>query len=101
MSAARVPAVWRESFSELRALAGRSDVLVVAAALTCYSAIGLVPLFAIGSRVTAAVLGPEDVMRTAQGIARYIHGPLQLDRATIGFARTAASAPWWTVLVSL
>jgi membrane protein len=101
MSAARVPAVVREFLSGLRARAGRSDVLVVAAALTCYSAIGLVPLFAIGSRVTAALLGPHDVVRTAQGIARYIRGPLQLDKATVAFARTATSAPWWTVLAAL
>lgn len=101
MSAARVPAVWSDFFSGLRARAGRSDVLVVAAALTCYSAIGLVPLFAIGSRVTAAVLGTQDVVRTAQGIARYIRGPLHLDRATVAFARTAASAPWWSVLAAL
>jgi hypothetical protein len=41
------------------------------------------------------------VIRTAQGIARYIHGPLQLDRATVAFARTAAAAPWWTALAAL
>jgi hypothetical protein len=101
MSTARLPAGLREQISGLRARAGRSDMLVVAAALTSYSAIGLVPLFAIGSRVAAAILGPEDVVRTAQGIARYLHGPLHLDRATVAFARTATSAPWWVVLVAL
>jgi hypothetical protein len=101
VSAARVPAVLREQASGLRARAERSDMFVVAAALTCYSAIGLVPLFAIGSRVAAGVLGPAKVLATAQGIARYIHGPLHLDRATVAFARTVTAAPWWTVLVSL
>jgi uncharacterized BrkB/YihY/UPF0761 family membrane protein len=101
MSTADLPSVLKRFLVGLRARAGRSDVLVVAAALTCYSAIGLVPLFAIGSRIAAAVLGPEDVVRTAQGIARYIRGPLHLDRAAVAFARTAGSARWWRILAAL
>ncbi|GGL94160.1 YhjD/YihY/BrkB family envelope integrity protein [Nakamurella endophytica] len=86
---------------ELRRLARRSDMMVVAAALTCYSAFGLVPLLAIGVQLTAAVLGPDRMTQTADGLARFLPGPLGLDADVAAFARQAVAAPWWTVLVAL
>ena len=84
-----------------RERAGRSDVMVVAAALTSYAAFGLIPVVAIGTRVAAWCFGAEEVTSAAQGLARFLHGPLGLDEQVVEFARSAASAPWWTVLVAL
>jgi membrane protein len=75
--------------------------MLVAAALTCYAAFGLVPLLAIGSRIAAAVFGRDDVVRAAAGVAQFVHGPLHLDRGIVQFASTAASAKWWTVVVAV
>ncbi|MGN6608154.1 MAG: YhjD/YihY/BrkB family envelope integrity protein [Jatrophihabitans sp.] len=85
----------------LRARARRSDVFVVAAALTCYASFGLIPLLAIGTRVAAACFGRHDVARTAEGLARYLHGPLGLGDRIVAFAHSAAATSWWTVLVAL
>ncbi|GAB2480493.1 YhjD/YihY/BrkB family envelope integrity protein [Jatrophihabitans fulvus] len=75
--------------------------MVVAAALTTYSALGLVPLLAIGVRVATAVFGSGAVLETADGLARYLPGPLHLDDQVAGFARSAVQAPWWTAVLAL
>lgn len=75
--------------------------MVVAAALTCYAAFGLVPLLAIGTRVASGLLGPAEVVRTARDLAAFLHGPLHLDREVVAFARTASAAPSWTALVAV
>jgi membrane protein len=85
----------------LRARARRSDAMVVAAALTCYAAFGVVPLLAIGTRVASWCFGAEDVLHTARDLAAFLHGPLHLDREVVAFARAAAAAPWWTTLVAV
>ena len=85
----------------VRDRAARSDVMLVAAALTCYAAFGLVPVLAIGSRIAAAVFGRNEVVRTAVGLSQFVHGPLHLDRGIVEFARSASSAKWWTVFVAL
>jgi membrane protein len=91
----------REVAGGLRAGARRSDVMVVAAALTCYAAFGLVPLIAVGTRIAAAVYGPARVVGTARDLARYLHGPLHLDADVVAFARVATTTSWWTVLLAL
>ena len=85
----------------LRIRAQRSDAMVVAAALTCYAALGLVPLLAIGVRVSAACFGADAVLTTAHELAGFLPGPLHLDVQVVDFARSASRAPWWTVLVAL
>ena len=75
--------------------------MVVAAALTCYATFGLVPLLAIGVRGASWFFGAGEVRETAHGLAGFLHGPLHLDADVIAFARTAAHAPWWTLLVAL
>jgi uncharacterized BrkB/YihY/UPF0761 family membrane protein len=85
----------------LRVRARRSDVFVVAAALTCYASFGLVPLLAIGTRVAAALFGRDEVVHTAAGVGRFLHGPLGLEHHIVAFAGTAARTSWWTVLAAL
>ncbi|MBM9468895.1 YhjD/YihY/BrkB family envelope integrity protein [Nakamurella leprariae] len=97
----RLLASVRETVRDVRRLARRSDMMVVAAALTCSAAFGLVPLLAIGARVAAWLLGPERVQRAAAGIAQFVPGPLGLDASVVEFTREAVAAPWWTVLLAL
>jgi membrane protein len=85
----------------LRERAGRSDVMVVAAALTCYAAFGLIPLLAIATRIAAWCFGADEVVATANGVAGFLHGPLGLGHQVVAFARQAAQAPGWSVLVAL
>lgn len=85
----------------LRSHAGRSDAMVVAAALTCFAAFGMVPLLAIGVRVAAWCFGTPAAVATAQGLARFVPGPLGLNREVVVFAGHAARTPWWTTLVAL
>lgn len=87
--------------SELRQRARRSDAMVVAAALTTYAALGLVPLLAIGVQIASAVFGADAVVLFADRLAAFLHGPLHLDRQVAGFARSATQAPWWTALLAL
>lgn len=75
--------------------------MVVAAALTCYAAFGVVPLLAIGARVASWFFGPSAVVATARDVAAFLHGPLHLDREVVAFARSASEARWWTVLIAL
>ncbi|WP_375497296.1 YhjD/YihY/BrkB family envelope integrity protein [uncultured Jatrophihabitans sp.] len=97
----RAVSLLREIAGGLRDRARRSDVMVVAAALTCYAAFGLVPLLAIGTRVAAGVYGSSRVVGAAQFLARYVPGALHLDRSVVAFARSASGAPWWTALLAL
>lgn len=75
--------------------------MVVAAALTCYAAFGLIPLLAIATRISAWWFGADRVVTTASGVAGFVHGPLGLGREVVAFARQAARAPWWSVLVAV
>ena len=83
------PSQLRDVLAGVRDRASRSDVMVVAAALTCYAAFGFVPLMAIGTRVAAAVFGRARVSDTARGIAQFVPGPLHLDRGIVEFAASA------------
>ena len=91
----------REVFGDLRRSAQRSDVMVVAAAMTCYAVFGLVPLMAIGTRVASGLYGAGRVVGAARDLARYLGGPLGVDHAVVGFAQAATTASWWTVLLAL
>lgn len=84
-----------------RARAGRSDLMVVAAAMTCYAAFGFVPLLAIGTRVAASVFGRQEVLHTAVGVAQFVPGPLHLNRDMVQFVQSASAARWWTVVIAL
>jgi uncharacterized BrkB/YihY/UPF0761 family membrane protein len=86
---------------ELRTSAGRSDVMVVAAAMTSYAIFGLVPLLAIGTRVASGLYGAAHVVRAAEDLAQFLGGPLGLGRDVVAFARSAATTSWWTVLAAL
>ncbi len=91
----------REVVGGVRQRASASDVMVVAAAMTCYAVFGLVPLLAIGTRVAAALLGEHEVIRTGAGVARFVPGPIHLDRGIVTFTHAAAGASWWGVLAAL
>lgn len=75
--------------------------MVVSAALTCYAVLGLVPLLAIGVCVAAGCFGGDAVVATADSVAVFLRSPLHLDVQAVAFARTAATAPWWTAAVAL
>lgn len=81
--------------------AQRSDLVLVAAAMTAYAVLGFVPLLAIGLRVGAALFGPERVVSTGDQLARFLPGPLGIDVAVRTLARTATSISWWSVLVAV
>jgi uncharacterized BrkB/YihY/UPF0761 family membrane protein len=96
-----VPSLLRDIVPLLRTRARRSDVMVVAAALTCYAAFGVVPLLAIAVRLASWWLGAPAVIATVQDLAAFVHGPLHLDTELVAFARGAAHARWWTALIAL
>lgn len=75
--------------------------MLVAAAMTAYALIGLVPLLAIGVRVSAALVGRGAVADAASSLAGYLAGPLPLDEGVRAVAAGAARASWWTVLLAL
>lgn len=83
------------------ALARRSDPMVVAAAMTAYAAIGLVALLAVALRVTAALVGADDVRAMAGDLANYVPGPLGVDTAVRDLAAGAVRMSWWAVLSAL
>lgn len=78
--------------------AARSDLMVVAAAMTAYAAIGLVALLAVALRVTAAFIGPDDVREMASALAAFVPGPLGLDQAVTDLTAGAVRMSWWAVL---
>ena len=92
---------WHEVALRLTETARRSDVMVSAAALTCYAAFGMMPLLAIGVRVATCCFGPADVANTAAGLARFVPGPLHLDTQLETFVNSAARTPWWTVAAAV
>jgi uncharacterized BrkB/YihY/UPF0761 family membrane protein len=85
----------------LRETARRSDVMVVAAAMTCYALFGLIPLLAVGTRVAGGVYGSDQVVRAAHDLSRYLGGPLGIGRGVVAFSQTAVNASWWTSAVAV
>lgn len=84
-----------------RARAGRSDLMVVAAAMTFYAVIGLVPLLAAGLRVAAALTSPDRVLGTGRAVAAFVPGALGVDRAVVGLTTAAIGTSWWAVLAAV
>ncbi len=97
----RIPALLASIVRGVRERAARSDLMVVAAALTCFAGLGLVPLLAAAIRIDAAILGRATMIRTTDGLARYLPGPLHVDLVVRSFGAQAASTPWWSVLVAV
>lgn len=85
----------------VRDRAGRSDVLLVAGALTFYALIGFVPLVVIGLRVAAAVYGRAAVLECADGIAKFAPGPLGVGDGIRSLADSASRISWWAVVATL
>src|ERR1700753_237459 len=90
----------RQLSADLRRAAKRSDIMVVAAAMACYAAFGLVPLLSIATRIASGVYGSGRVHEVAQALSQYVKGPLKLDSGIVEFARTASEAEWWTLVVA-
>jgi membrane protein len=82
----------------VRRRSARSDLMVVAAAMTAYAAIGLVALLAVAFRFTSALLGADEVRSLAADLAAYVPGPLGIDRAIVDIAAGASTMSWWAVL---
>lgn len=77
------------------------DVLLYAAGLTFYAALGLVPLLLIGLRLSAVLLGQDAVRQTGEVLARYTPSRLGVGEAVAAVAATGARAGWATVLVAI
>ena len=75
--------------------------MLVAAAMTAYVLIGLVPLLAVGVRVATAVVGSDAVTSTGAALARYLEGPLPLDEGIRAVTAGADEMSWWTALLAL
>lgn len=91
----------RWAIAGVRTRAQRSDLMLVAAGLTFYAVVGLIPMLAIGIRIAAALLGPGAVTDTAASLARFVPGRLGVDDAVRDLAAGAASASWWSAAVAI
>ncbi|MCW2604014.1 MAG: putative glycosyl transferase, partial [Pseudonocardiales bacterium] len=74
---------------------------LVAAGLTFYAVVGLIPMLAIGIRIGAAVLGRAAVLDTADRLAEFVPGTLGVDAAVRQLGAGAASASWGSVAVAV
>jgi membrane protein len=83
------------------ARAQRSDLMLVAAGLTFYAVVGLIPLLAVGIRVAAALLGSDAVQSAAQELSDFVPGSLGADEAVRDLAAGAAGASWWSAAVAI
>lgn len=75
--------------------------MLVAAGLTFYAVVGLIPLLAIGLRIGAAVLGRDPLLQTADRLAGFVPGTLGADDAIRDLAAGATTASWWSVLIAV
>jgi membrane protein len=82
----------------VRERAERSDLLLVAAALTCYAVLGVIPILAVGIRVAAALIGRDAVVSAGQDLARFAPGSLGIDRGIRALCRGASTMSWMAVL---
>jgi membrane protein len=82
----------------VRERAQRSDLLLVAAGLTCYAVLGLIPVLAVGIRVAAALVGSGHVVASGRELARFVPGPLGIDRGIMALCRGAAVMSWLAAL---
>lgn len=87
--------------SGVQSRAQRSDLMLVAAGLTFYAVVGLIPLLAIGIRIAAALLGHDAVLDTATSLAGFVPGRLGVDDAIRDLAAGAATASWWSAAVAI
>jgi membrane protein len=78
--------------------AQRSDLTLVAAAMTFYALIGVVPLLVIAVRITAAVVGRGSVLQTSAAVARFLPGSFGVDDGVRALARDAVGLHWWAAL---
>jgi membrane protein len=79
--------------------AQRSDLTLVAAAMTFYALIGVVPLLVIGVRITASVVGSASVLHTSDALARFLPGSFGVDDGVRALARDAIGLHWWATAV--
>ena len=96
-----ISSVLRAVARGVKARTARSDLMLVAAGMTFYAVVGLVPLLAVGLRVAAAFTSPADVEATGRAVAAFVPGPLGVDRAVTGLAAAAATVSWWAVLAAV
>ncbi len=77
------------------------DVLLYAAGLTFFAALGLVPLLLIGVRVSTLLLGADAVRETGDALARFTPSRLGVSDALRSFSDNGARVGWLSVLVAL
>jgi membrane protein len=84
-----------------RIRAANADVLLGAAALTFYAALGVVPLLLIALRLASALTSAASVRGTAEALSAYLPGPLRVDAAIRWFADHASLASWGAVTAAV
>jgi uncharacterized BrkB/YihY/UPF0761 family membrane protein len=89
-----VVAVTREALS-------RHDALLAAAGLTCYVALGAVPLLALSGRIVSLLIGSHDVTQSGAAAARYLPRHLDLAPAARAVAAGATRLPWGGAVAAL
>ncbi len=75
-------------------------MLLYAAGLTFYAAIGLVPLFLIGLRFTSVILSPAAVRETGDALAHYTPSRLGVADAIRALGSTGGRVGWASVLAA-
>jgi membrane protein len=98
LSAVTARPLLRSVVGGVRARAERSDLALVAAALTCYAVLGLIPILAVGIRVAAALVGQAPVLSAGRDLAGFMPGPLGIDRGITALCRGATMMSWWAAL---
>ena len=91
-----VRAVSRRTVARLRG----QDVLLYAAGLTFYAAIGMIPLFLIGLRISSALLSPAAVAATGEALADYTPSRLGVADAIRTLGTVGGRAGWSVILAA-
>jgi membrane protein len=77
------------------------DLMLYAAGLTFFAALGLVPLLLIGLRLGTAVLGADVMRETATALTQFTPSRLGVGDALRQFVDRGAEVGWWSVVVAI
>lgn len=77
------------------------DLMLYAAGLTFFAALGLVPLLLIGLRLGTAVLGADVMRETAAALTQFTPSRLGVGDALRQFVDRGADVGWWSVVVAI
>lgn len=89
------------SISQTRGRLRERDLLLNAAGLTFFGALGLLPLLVIGLRLASALFGADAVRETGAALARFTPSKLGASDAIRQLADAAARVGWASVLAAV